>query len=241
MPSQSTLSRRTRTKNFGRFLHRLGERLAGRSAAQWVKCIDGKPLPVAAHSTDPDATWGRGAGQNSRGYKLHAIWDDSPMPLRWALTPLHVAEKHVARGMLKRLAADGREGGYEEGGYLLADGHYDASDLYDLAAAANHQLVAPRQHPGAGLGHHYQSEHRLRSLAMLEVPAGVNDFGRRLHRRRKHIERRYGNLSSFSGGLLVLPAWVRRTWRVRNWVHAKLLINAARIRCNRRRTQAVPA
>ena len=85
--------------------------------------------------------------------------------------------------MLKRLAADGREGGYEEGGYLLADGHYDASDLYDLAAAANHQLVAPRQHPGAGLGHHYQSEHRLRSLAMLEVPAGVNDFGRRLHRR----------------------------------------------------------
>jgi hypothetical protein len=36
---------------------------------------------------------------------------------------------------------------------------------------------------------------------------------------------------SFGGGLTsALPAFVRRLHRVRLWVHAKLLINAARIR-----------
>jgi hypothetical protein len=30
--------------------------------------------------------------------------------------------------------------------------------------------------------------------------------------------------------LATLPPWVRRIWRVRRWVWAKLLINATRIR-----------
>ena len=34
---------------------------------------------------------------------------------------------------------------------------------------------------------------------------------------------------SFGGGLSALPAWVRGLDRVRTWVWAKLLINAARI------------
>jgi hypothetical protein len=37
---------------------------------------------------------------------------------------------------------------------------------------------------------------------------------------------------SFGGGLAALPPWVRRIWRVRNWVWAKLLINGSRIRRN---------
>jgi len=32
-----------------------------------------------------------------------------------------------------------------------------------------------------------------------------------------------------------LPSWIRRIWRVRPWVINKLLINAARIRLNRRK------
>ena len=44
--------------------------------------------------------------------------------------------------------------------------------------------------------------------------------------------------ASFGGGLAHLPAWTRRIWRVRSWVHAKLLINAARIRCRRKAASA---
>lgn len=53
-------------------------------------------------------------------------------------------------------------------------------------------------------------------------------FGKRMYRYRRQIERDFGNLTSFGGGLICLPPWVRRFTRVRNWVHAKFLINAAR-------------
>ena len=120
-------------------------------------------------------------------------------------------------------------------GYVLADAYFDASDVHDRYAAAGHQLVAPRRRSsrGAGLGHCYQSPHRLRSVAMTEPPAGLNDFGPTLLATRAQVERDFGNLCGFGGGLAGLPAWARRIWRVRAWVHAKLLINAARI-CHRR-------
>ena len=53
-------------------------------------------------------------------------------------------------------------------------------------------------------------------------------FGKSIHRFRNQIEREFGNLTNFGGGLICLPAWVRRFSRVPNWVHAKLLVNAAR-------------
>ena len=169
---------------------------------------------------------GPGAGQNVNGYKLHVIWADRPMPEQWALTPLDVCERRMARRMIKRL-----DGG---GGYLLGDAYSDASDLHDRAAHVNHRLIAPRRKPGTGLGHCYQSPHRLRSIETTEPPAGLNPFGDALRRDRVQIERDLGNLTGFGGGLAALPAWARRIWRVRAWVHAKLLINAARIRCRRR-------
>lgn len=240
LPDQSTMSRRKRTKLFARFMDAVGARLAGRppAALVTVKRLDGKALPVAAHSRDRDAAWGRGAGQQSNGYKLHLVWAGRPMPEDWAVAPLDVCEKRVARRFAKRLAG---------AGYLLADAYYDASDLYDLAAAADHQLVAPRRASsrGKGLGHCYQSPHRLRCIGMLEPPAvppggtpPVNGFGRSLRDDRRRIERDLGNLTGFGGGLAGLPAWARRIWRVRAWVHGKLLVNAARIRCLRRRVDA---
>src|SRR5688572_1234794 len=182
LPDQSTVSRRMRGKHgeqFWRFCAAVGRRLCSRASEKStllkLRRLDGKPLVVAGHCTDRDAAWGRGAGQKSKGYKLHAIWSDLPMPDQWRVTPLNVDEKHMAKRMIRRLTGCG---------YILADGHYDDSNLYDLAAAASHQLVAPRQHPGTGLGHHYQSPHRLRAIAMLEVPAKVTRFGRRLYRQR---------------------------------------------------------
>lgn len=227
LPSQPTMSRRTRTPAFDAFLDAVGRRLAGRPSAALVKRVDGKPLTVAAHSTDPDAAWGRGAGGRARGYKLHAVWADRPMPEAFEVHPLDVGEQPVAARRLIPAALDaGRPG------YLLGDEQYNASALFDAAAARGHRLVAPRQRPGAGLGHHYQSPHRLRCLDLLEPGPGRDGrFGRGLVAARRQIERDFGNAVSFGGGLTSgLPAFVRRLRRVRQWVHAKLLVNAARIR-----------
>jgi Transposase DDE domain len=234
LPTQSTVSRRKRTRAFAAFMDAVGARLAGRPSAALVKRLDGKALHVPAHSGDRDARWGWGTGQDAKGYKLHAVWADRPMPEQWALTPLNACERHVARRMVKRLSG---------GGYLLADTFFDESQLHDRAAAANHQLVAPRRpsRRGASLAHRYQSRHRIRCIEMTEPPAGVNRFGRTLWRQRAQIERDFGNLCGFGGGLAALPPWARRIWRVRPWVHGKLLINAARIRCLRRRRRAVDA
>ena len=245
LPEQSTMSRRTRGRHgkaFEAFLAAVGREMnrgdergrgrgRGREPMRLTKWMDGKALAVAAHSKDRDARWGRGAGQKSNGYKLHWIGSGLPMPEQWALTPLDVDERVAARRMLKRLGG---------GGYVLRDGMYDASDLHDRAAAAGdgHRMVGPRRRPGTGLGHRYQSPHRLRGIDMIEPPAGVNPFGPDLYRRRTQAERDFGNLVGFGGGLQCLPPWARRIWRVRNWVHAKLLINAARIRCLRRRKRA---
>ncbi len=74
LPSQPTMSRRTRTAEFERFMAALSSRMRGPELANLVKRIDGKALAVARHSTDPDATSGRGVGGMQRGYKLHAVW-----------------------------------------------------------------------------------------------------------------------------------------------------------------------
>lgn len=224
LPSQSTMSRRLRSEEVTRFLERLGQRLIGQAIAGWLllKLLDGKPLTVAAHSKDPDAAWGRGAGQQSKGYKLHLVYSGKPFPESFEVHPLNIDEKRVAREMIPRL---------EGAGYLVADTNYDDSDLFDLASAHGHRLIAPRRRPETGLGHHRQSPDRLRCIALLETgPRVGNSFGAELMRLRRLIETSLGNLAGFFAGLNHLPPWVRRLHRVRTYVHAKLLINAARIR-----------
>ena len=105
----------------------------------------------------------------------------------------------------------------------MADAEFDCNALYDLAHEAGYQLVAPKRQKKRGLGHRRQSPYRLRSIELLQHP-----FGKTIYRFRRQIERDFGNLVSFGGGLTCLPAWVRRMTRVRNWVQGKLLVNAAR-------------
>ncbi len=132
------------------------------------------------------------------------------------VTPLNTSEKTMARELISGLPGEG---------YLLADSAYDANPLYDLAAQTGYQLVVPKMpHRGrGGLGHRVQSPFRLRSMELLKKP-----FGRQLFRQRRIIECRFGTLTSFAGGLAPLPAWVRRFHRVRNWIHAKILISGMR-------------
>jgi hypothetical protein len=216
LPSASTLSRRAGSVGVGLFWRALEARIRGAGLPALVAAIDGKPLPVGGNSKDPGAARGRGAGGMATGYKLHALWSTRPVPEAWEVAPLNACEK-AAGGRLV-----GAAGG---GGYLLADGNYDASWLYDAAAAAGFQLVAPgRAGKNPGCGGHYQSPRRTRSRELLG-----SRFGRRLYRLRAGIERRFAHLCGFAGGLAPLPAWVRGARRVRTWVWAKLLINGVRI------------
>jgi hypothetical protein len=217
LPDPATVSRRRRRAAFGLFLNFLTERLRGPGAPALVLKIDGKPLPIGCRGHDPDAR----AGGPARGYKLHALWGTRPLPEAWEVTPLNAYEATVAEGLL---------GQAPEGGYLLGDGNYDATALYDAAARRGRQLVARPRRPNAGRGHRKQSPHRLRSIDLLQAPAlPAGEFGRELYALRGAIERCFGNAVAFAGGLGPLPPWVRRRHRVEQWVWAKLVINAARI------------
>jgi transposase len=217
LPPQCTLSRRMRHDD----AQRLMTEIENTWLAQWatthlllVRIIDGKPLTVSKVSKDQDAGYGRGAGGMDKGYKLHAVWAYGPLPLAWALAPMNRSEKTMARALIPDLPG---------GGYLLGDTEYDSTALYDLAAADDHQLLARKRQKHRGVGHRRQSPNRLRSIELLN-----QGFGKAVYQLRKQIERDFGNLVSFGGGLMCLPPWVRRFPRVRNWVHAKLLLNAAR-------------
>src|SRR5262245_34347205 len=111
------------------------------------------------------------------------------------------------------------------GGYVLGDGEYDVTAVFDAAGAAGLQSLAPREDPEAGLRHGSQSPYRLGSIELL-----VTRFGPEIRALRGRIERCFGGMVSFGrdpGGCP--PPWVRRLHRVRGWVWAKLLINGVRI------------
>lgn len=216
LPSPSTLSRRIDGVGVALLWRALEQRLREGGHPALVTFLDGKPLPVGGDSKDPDARIGHGAGLLARGYKLHAAWTARAVPEAWDITPMSGNEKAEGEGLIGQLTY---------GGYILADGNYDASYVYDAAAARGYQLVAPfRKAKEPGSGKHYQSPHRLRSIAILR-----SGFGAALYQARTAIERSFGNATSFAGGLAALPAWVRGIERVRTWVWAKLLINAVRI------------
>jgi len=216
LPSQSRMSRRLRRQDTQDFLDALSQRLRVSREPGLLKLLDGKPLPVSHHSQDPDANFGYGAGSKKKGYKLHAIYSQAGDILSWRVRPMKSHEAKVAQEMVEELRGEG---------YLLADANYDCNQLYDAAHAHGHQLVAPRRKPYTGLGHRRHSPQRLRSVELLEGPG---TFGRKLIARRREVETRFGNLCSFGGGLIALPPWVRTLTRVRLYVHAKLLIRAAR-------------
>jgi hypothetical protein len=200
----------------GLFWHRLEQNLHSSSHPALLAFIDGKPLPIGGFSKDPDAHWGHGAGGLAKGLKLHAVWSTGVSPEAWEVAPSNASEKEVAQRLIGQL---------HYGGYLLADGEYDASYLYDRAFDRGYQLISPyRKAKNPGSGKHYQSPHRLHSIELLQ-----HAFGKGLYQARTQIERSFGNATSFGGGLAPLPAWVRGLDRVRTWVWAKLLINAVRI------------
>jgi hypothetical protein len=215
LPSASTLSRRLRRVDTAMVMRALVQRLRDSSDPELIAVIDGKPLPIGGAGQDPEARCGRGAGMWARGYKLYTIWAARPVPEAYRVYSMNVNENKVAEEMMTELTG---------GGYLLADGEYDSNAVFDAAGRAGYQLLAPREDATAKLGHIRQSPYRLRCINLLG-----SSFGRCLYHQRRRIERTYGTLTSFAGGLAPLQAWVRHLERVWLWVTAKLLINALRI------------
>ena len=216
-PSAATMSRRIHGVGTGLLWRAVEQRLRTLSAEYpgLLAFLDGKPLPVGGATKDADARYGRATKLMAKGYKLHVIWSNRALPEAWELTPMNASEKTVAYGLITQLSG---------GGYLLADGSYDSSQLCDAAFQREYQMLTPLPNGQPGKGHHYQSPHRWRSIALMQT-----SFGKKVHKLRKGIERDFGNATSFGGGLAPLPAWVRGLDRVRTWVWAKLLINGARI------------
>lgn len=165
--------------------------------------LDSKALPVSPYSKDAHATSGHGRCETQRGYKLHVLTDNLQRVWSWQVLPMHVDEVDVVQLLLPRAAAR------RVGGLVLTDTGY-AMASREFAEEHGFRLVSPW--------------HRSQRCAE------DSRWKRGDHRRRDSVERFFGHLSGFGGGLQGLPSWVRTLPRVRMWVLGKLIINAARQR-----------
>ena len=77
LPDDSTLSRRLRSPSVRQLMASLETQLIRLRPASACRWIDAKPLPIGGNSQDGDAGYGRAAGCKARGYKLHAVGDES--------------------------------------------------------------------------------------------------------------------------------------------------------------------
>lgn len=217
LPSNTTMSRRLRSRPVVALLKQLEDRVIAPTQPNLYWIIDGKPLVIGGCSKDRQAGYGRAAGCKAKGYKLHMIRGLDGSLAAWRVAPINKDERVMAERMLKTAQVEG---------YVAADSNYDSNKLHALCdQRGNLQLVSPRRYgKGKGLGHRKHAPGRLRSKELLEAPFG--EFGEMLMHRRDDIERDFGNLTNWGGGLACLPAWVRGHRRVHRFVQAKLILTA---------------
>lgn len=165
--------------------------------------LDSKALPVSPYSKDCDATNGHGRCEVQRGYKLHVLTDNRQRVWSWQVLPMHVDEVDALRLLLPRAASR------PVGGIILTDTGYALASR-EFAGSHGFRIVCPWNRSQGG--------------------EAAPRWKRGDHIRRDSVERFFGNLSGFGGGLQGLPSWVRTLHRVRLWVLGKLIINAARQR-----------
>jgi hypothetical protein len=221
LPSNSTMSRRLRTASVRKLLHEVERRVTAPKQPGLFWNIDGKPLAISGCSKDRQAGYGRAAGGKAKGYKLHAVVDSNSNIAAWRIAPMNKDERVMAERLLKTADIQG---------YVAADSNYDSNKLHAVCdEQGNLQLVTRRRYgPGNGTGHRRQTAGRMRSMALTENP--FPDFADNLLAERDTIERDFGNLTNWGGGLNGLPAWVRTHPRVHRWVQAKLTLTALRRR-----------
>jgi hypothetical protein len=219
LPVPGTLSRRLQTRSVVALLDALERRVVAPKGPGLFWMIDGKPLPIGGCSKDRQAGYGKAAGGKAKGYKLHALVGSDGAVAAWRVAPMNKDERVMAGRLVKAAPP-------EVSGYLLADANFDSNPLHQVCdERGNLQLVTPRRYgPGHGTGHKKQTAGRLRSIALTESPFPA--FAQQLRKDRTEVERQFGNLTNWGGGLTILPAWVRTHRRVRRWVQAKLVLTA---------------
>ena len=220
LPSASTMSRRLRSNAVKCLLEQIeGRVISPKTSTNLVWLIDGKPLTIGGCSKDRQAGFGRAAGCQAKGYKLHAMVGKQGEIAAWRVAPMNCDERVMARRLLKST---------RQVGYVVSDSNYDSNKLHQICDDnGNLQMVVPRRYgPNRGHGHRKQTSGRMRSKAILEDP--FPEFGAQLLQQRDAIERFFGQLSNWGGGLTHLPPWVRTHRRVHRWVQAKLITNKLR-------------
>lgn len=217
LPSNTTMSRRLRTRSVVVLLKQMEDRVIAPQRPNYYWMIDGKSMVIGGCSKDRQAGYGRAARGKAKGYKLHVIRGIDGSLAAWRIAPMNKDERVMGERMLKTAPVQG---------YVLADGNYDSNNLHAICdQRGNLQLISPRRYgKGKGLGHRKHTMGRLRSKAILEDP--YPEFGEGLMEKRSDIERAFGNLTNWGGGLACLPAWVRGHRRVNRFVQGKLILTA---------------
>lgn len=218
LPSQSRFSRRLRSPRCQAIVRRLPGWTRPPDVPGRLHYLDSRPLPVGACSKDKTATAGHVYGGFNRGYRLHGCTRDDGCFAAFQVTPLNVSEKGIALDLLQRVRPRG---------WILADGNFDSGALYECAAQAGGQLLAPPR-AGKARGHRPVNLHREQAIAFWRV------LGPWARRERNAIDRFFGQQSSYGGGLAPLPAWVRTLDRVTRWVTVKISLYHARITIRRK-------
>jgi len=215
LPSCSQFYRRIATLRCQALLHGVHERLAGTLDQPGFLMIDGRSFAVGKYTTDSDAAVGYAKDGFVHGYKLHAIATLDGRFTHFQVQPLNVAEQKVAYELI-HLA--------RPRGILLGDRGYDSRRLSEFTLRHGALLFTPLP-KNAGGGHHRYCAPRAAVKKIWDCGAGQE-----IIKKRNAIERYFGQLSAFGGGLAPLPAWVRRLPRVRRWITAKIIIYHARLR-----------
>jgi len=226
VPSSTTMSRRLRSGSVRLFLDTLLSKVQGDEHLALVCALDGTALEIRGHSKDRQAGYGFGSGRKAKGYKLHMLLEATGRIVDWRIAPMNVSEKTMGQRMLLRAPRLM---------YVVADNNYDIQKLYTIVASKGGQFLAPRRKGVGKLRPSRETAGRLRCNQMLQGPSA---FGRDLLKERVAIERFFGNADSHAEAIGELPSWVRTHRRVRNWIHAKLIINAVRIRLLKHRQSA---
>jgi len=217
LPSPATMSRRLRSPSVQTLLVALENRVIAPKEPGLFWMIDGKPLPISGISKDHQAGYGRAAGGKAKGYKIHAIVDPQGAIAAWRLAPMNKDERVMAERMLRTAPIQG---------YVVGDSNYDSNTLHDVCDRRGQLHLITRRRYGSqhGTGHRKQTVGRRHSMSLVENPYPA--FADQMLQDRSEIERRFGQLTNWGGGLTCLPPWVRTYRRVHRWVQAKLVLAA---------------